>query len=257
MRICLLYSGDHHAFFDNLFNVCDVCDYCTHCRPLSLNFTHNIYGIFQIPGDLPTFVEDPYVYMPPLPECDLVIALEIHPDILLELPEYASKSQVKALIVPADAPHWVRPGLRNQMQDILENISMEYAFPKPYCSLDYDEHHPLINEFISQYRIGRPLIDIEVRKNIVHRATCVRSAPCGSTWYICERLKNVHLDCVVETVSAAHHAYPCNASMVQDPEIKDTILHEAGYTVREAVLQALEKEGISLDEVVGNESKLP
>lgn len=247
MRICLLYSGDHHAFLNNLFNICDVCDYCTHCRPVSLNFTQDLYGIFQIPGDLSPFVENPHLYVPPLPECDLIIALEIHPDILLELPEHLLKSQVKALIVPADGPHWVRPGLRTQLQSMLEDISIEYAFPKPYCTLDHDENHPIINEFISYYRIGRPVVDIEVKRNSIHRATCLRSAPCGSTYYVCERLKNVCVDDVVETVSAAHHAYPCNASMVRDPEVKDTLLHEAGYAVREAVIQALEKEGISFD----------
>jgi hypothetical protein len=45
--------------------------------------------------------------------------------------------------------------------------------------------------------------------------------------------------------------------MIQGPELKDTILHEAGYTVREAVLQALEKEGISRDEVLSNIQKPP
>ncbi|MDD3565233.1 MAG: DUF166 family protein, partial [Methanothrix sp.] len=42
-------------------------------------------------------------------------------------------------------------------------------------------------------------------------------------------------------ISEAHHAYPCTASMEQDPEIKDTILHKAGYIIREAVEDAIRR----------------
>ena len=37
-----------------------------------------------------------------------------------------------------------------------------------------------------------------------------------------------------ETVSSAHHAYQCTASMD-----RDTILHQAGYIIREAVEEGL------------------
>ncbi len=247
MRICILYSGEgHFSFLNNLFNICNVCDYCTHCRPQSLNFTRNLYGIFHISPNLPQFIEDPHLYLPTIPECDLVIAFHLHPDLLLELPEFLSKSKARAVIIPADAPEWLQPGLRNQFKGILEDHSIEYAFPRPYCSLDYAEHHPFINQVISEVRIGKPLLEIEIKKDIIYNARCVRSAPCGSTWYICEKLRNVEIDDVVEAVAGAHHSYPCNASMAIDPEIKDTLLHKAGYIVREAVFEALRKKGIDL-----------
>ncbi len=254
----MLYSSEGHLnFVHNLCNVCDVCDYCTNCRPLSLNFSSNLYGIFHISSNLPQFVEDPQAYLPQIPECDIVIALQIHSDLLLELPSHLLQSQVKALIVPADAPDWLRPGLRKQLEETLEELSMEYAFPKPYCSLDYDERHPFINRFISQFRIGSPVIEVELKRNTIHHAKCVRSAPCGSTWYICEKLKNVCIDDVIESVAAAHHSYPCNASMVQDPEVKDTLLHKAGYIVREAVLGALEEAGIPSEKEVQSNQLYP
>lgn len=247
MRICMVYTSEGHLnFVNNLCNVCTVCDYCTNCRPLSLNFSSNLYGVFHIPSNLPPFVEDPRQYLPRIPECDIVVALQIHPDLLLELPAHLVQSHVKALIVPADGPDWIKPGLRMQFKELLEDHHLEYAFPKPYCSLDYDETHPVINQFISLLHIGKPLIEIELKRDTIHHARCIRSAPCGSTWYICERVKNVCIDTVVEAVAAAHHSYPCNASMAQDPEIKDTLLHKAGYIVREAVLNALEKEGVHL-----------
>ena len=126
MRICMVYSGDHHInFVNNLVNVCDPCDYCSRCRPQSLNFTSDIYGVFQISSNLPVFVEDPQTYLPRIPECDLAVALEIHPDLLLALPEHLSQSKVKALIVPADASHWLKPGLRKQLREILYPFLMQ------------------------------------------------------------------------------------------------------------------------------------
>ena len=250
MRICIVYSGssDHHLnFLNNLCNVCDVCNYCTHCRPASLNFSHVIYGVFRVPDNLPPFVENPHSHLPLIPPCDVVIAFEIHPDLLLGLSELLAASDVKALIAPAEGSEWVKPGLRRQLKEILEEHSIEYAFPKPFCSLDMKESHPVVNQFISQIKIGRPRLDIELKKTTIKTARCIRSAPCGSTWYVCERLKNVSADQVTETVAAAHHSYPCNASMVSDYELKDTPLHTAGYLLREAVYEALKREGIDLD----------
>ena len=251
MRICILHSGENHtAFLNHLCNVCDACDYCSHCRPLSLNFSSKVYGIFHIPSNLPPFVENPQAYLPTLPECDLVIALEMHPDLLLELPYQLHRSKAKALIVPADASHWLQPGLRRQLEELAEDFHIEYAFPKPYCALDLCGEHPIINTFISRFQIGRPVITVELKGNVIRFARCVRSAPCGSTWYICEKLKNRPVDEMIEAVAGAHHSYPCNASMTHDPEIGDTLLHKAGYIVREAVLEALENRGVHLiDEV--------
>lgn len=247
MRICVLYSTDDQMnFLDHLCNICDVCDYCTNCRPSSLNFTKYLYHIFKIDRNLPVFVETPEEYLPEIPPCDLVIALNIHPDLLLELP-YMLPNTVKGAIIPADAPDWLKPGLRRQIQQIFSSLSIEYAFPKPYCSLDYKKEHPFINTVITHLRIGKPKINITIKDSKVHTARCVRSAPCGSTWYICEQLKNIPVTNVLETVAAAHHAYPCNASMAQDPEINDTLLHKAGYLVREAAVCALQQKGINVD----------
>jgi len=56
-----------------------------------------------------------------------------------------------------------------------------------------------------------------------------------------------------ERISKAHHAYPCNASMDQDSILKDSILHVAGYLVRNAIRRDLsleEQEGKKLVYVI-------
>ncbi|MEM3584643.1 MAG: DUF166 family protein, partial [Nitrososphaerales archaeon] len=46
---------------------------------------------------------------------------------------------------------------------------------------------------------------------------------------------------IEQIVSKAHHGYPCTASMDFDPELKDTILHKAGYIIRDAVLNSINR----------------
>jgi hypothetical protein len=93
---------------------------------------------------------------------------------------------------------------------------------------------------------GEPKIEVLTQKSragkeTILAANVVRSAPCGSTWYVAKRMTGLETDQpdLRERISEAHHAYPCTASMDQDPELKDTILHKAGYIIREAVEEAI------------------
>lgn len=244
MRVSILHSHDTYIpFLNHLLNVCDVCDYCTSCRPRSLNMASHIHGLISLPSDLPFILEKPASCIPPLPHSDVLILIDLHPDILLELPDILVSSPVKAVIAPIDSPQWIQPGLQRQLQELFEAVSIECAFPKPYCSLEHEEFHPHINEFMNLARLGTPKIEVDIEGDIIRRARCITSAPCGSTWYVCERLQNTRLDQVADIVASAHHSFPCNASMSQDPELKDTILHKAGYIIREAVYEAVETTG--------------
>ncbi len=71
----------------------------------------------------------------------------------------------------------------------------------------------------------------------------MRSAPCGCTWYVAQQIRWYDTEGrdLEDAISKAHHAYPCTASMEIDPELKDTILHKAGYIIRKAVKEAINK----------------
>ena len=119
-------------------------------------------------------------------------------------------------------------------------IGVEYAFPKPFCSLEaFDQ--PVLEKFIRQYKIGKPKIEVEVKNNIISQAFVLTSAPCGSTWYITQCLKGKNKEEIEEVVAVAHHSYPCTASMEIDAELNDAILHKAGCIIREAVKKAITK----------------
>ncbi|MDW7731397.1 MAG: DUF166 family protein, partial [Methanolobus sp.] len=91
----------------NLINsdrFCVSCgDLCDHCRESRASFANIITGIFELRTDLPDFVEEPMEYMPEMiPDCDLILAVDLNPDLLMAIPELAEKSGAKGVIVPVD-----------------------------------------------------------------------------------------------------------------------------------------------------------
>jgi hypothetical protein len=89
--------------------------------------------------------------------------------------------------------------------------------------------------------IGRPKLEVKIVRGEIRGTRVLRSAPCGSTWYIAQQIKGHRVEGIEEAVSKAHHSYPCTASMEVDREIGDTILHKAGYIIREEVLEAIKR----------------
>jgi len=67
---------------------------------------------------------------------------------------------------------------------------------------------------------------------------------------VAQKLRFTYAKDLNQNTSNAHHGYPCTASMDVDPELGDTILHKAGYIIRQevhaALLRALEEKKISL-----------
>ena len=74
-------------------------------------------------------------------------------------------------------------------------------------------------------------------------ANVIRSAPCGSTWYVAKKMLGLEPDQsdLRERISEAHHAYPCTGSMDRDTELGDTVLHIGGHIIRDAVEDGLSK----------------
>ena len=145
------------------------------------------------------------------------------------------------MITPVEDSREVPPGLRKQLKEECEELGIEYASPKPFCSLEPSEETPLVSRFIQDFKIGKPSLKITFDKRgssrVIHGVTVEQSAPCGSTWYVARRLigKEVLKEEIRDTVAKAHHSYPCTASMAVDLEIGEPILHKAGYLIRAAV----------------------
>jgi hypothetical protein len=253
MDLIVMYSGEFgERVIGNLVNhstFCRACgEACVHCKEGLYGFAADIPGIFQLPppAQLPVVIEcSPRAFLPPnLPVADVAIISELHPDLLLELPALLkdSGSGIQALIVPLERPD---PLARAQLEELCLKEGLEIALPKPFCELQPQEDQPVLKRFVETFKIGRPELTIELdRRERIQHVRVIRSAPCGSTWYVAkqlERLNALDTPALFARISEAHHAYPCTASMARDRELEETILHKAGYLIRAAVEAGLHR----------------
>ncbi len=218
---------------------------CDHCRyGYRIDFSRKLVGVLKLPSELPLFADDSTKYLPPsLPEHDVTIAINVHEDLLTDIPALAKKAGSKALIAPAEAPEWVSRGCRRRLAEVCKEIDMEVAFPKPFCALEEKSDQPTINEFIRTFRIGRPKLKIFVHDGQIVNTQVDCCAPCGCTYFVA---KNLVGKPVTPSINEDHtakywHSYPCVASMQMDAELGDTILHRGGYIHYSAVGGAVEE----------------
>jgi hypothetical protein len=256
LALVFVYSKDFmERVIRNLINdpcFCQSCGlYCESCKYNVYSFVKNVRAAIQLPSpaDLPAFIDNPEEYMPKkLPKADICLASGLHKDLLLELPNQLKKAGIKALIIPIEDWNEVPVGVRKQVETRCQELGLECAFPKPFCTLEPQKDKPIIARFIEETKVGRPLLEITLtmvdKKEVIECAVVRRSAPCGSTWYIARKLAGVPTKQaeLYDAIAKAHHSYPCTATMNIDPETKEPILHIGGFTIREEVEKAIEKE---------------
>ena len=248
MRLYVL-SGD--IFADrvignlvNSINFCRICDAtCSECRIGYGGFAADIVGVKEFDQILPNYIERPEDLLPDdPPKCDLVLAIGLHVDILSAIPSWIGKTGAGALIVPIENPRWCPLGLKRQVEEDLHEMGVGSAFPKPFCSLEKSGNR-WIDLFIDGYRVGVPRLKVETWRKKISNGQTVRSAPCGCTWFVSQRIRwcdTTDVPTLEQVVANAHHNYPCTASMDIDSELKEPILHKAGYIIRQAVKEALD-----------------
>ena len=249
MDLIVIYSGDFgERVIGNLINYSTFCiscaEACTHCKEGKYRFADRIKCFFKLPAPslLPVFIEDSVSeYLPKeIPDADIAIVSEIHNDLLLELPLILKDSGIKAMIVPQESAARIA---RPQIEELCEREGIEIVLPKPFCDLQPQDDKPVIKSFVAEFRIGRPEVRVEAdRRGRIAHVDVLRSAPCGSTWFVAKQLVQVEVENrqeLYDRISESHHSYPCTASMEKDREFGDTILHKAGYIIRAAVEEAL------------------
>lgn len=253
LTVVFVYSGEFaERVIRNLINdpsFCKSCGlYCDSCKYNVYSYVRNIRAAMQLPSplELPAFVDNPEKYLPKaVPKADLCVASGLHKDLLLELPYHLQKAGIKGLIVPIEDFAEVPSGLRKQVEEKCQELGLESAFPKPFCSLEPAKDKPVISRFVNELQIGRPSLEILTaergKREVIEAAVVRRSAPCGSTWYVARKLVGVETkrEVLYDAIAKAHHSYPCTATMNVDPETKEPILHLGGYIIREQVEKAL------------------
>jgi hypothetical protein len=202
---------------------------------------------FQVPRALPPVLDDPAEFLPAeLGRAETIIAINIHPELLLELPERAKGGTLRALIAPIEDPSWVKPGLQRQVTLACSRHGIESAFPKPFCALE--PNTPAIAEFCEQFKVGVPTFRIRIADGRVAAAEVVWGSPCGLTAFVAEQLVGLPADELLpKKAGGLHHSYPCLASMALDPDTGDTIMHASLALIITRVQEALQKANASGD----------
>ncbi len=257
LKLVIFYNGFFgERFIANLMNYPNSCpsygacgiDGCTQCKENVYSFTKNIVAAFGMvdPSTMPDFIENAEDFLPKyIPEADVAIAINLHPDVLVALPEKLF-GKVKALIVPVEESKWCSPGLAKQLREKCDEVGIEFEAPKPFCNLRESRRHPTINRFIKEFGLGYPEFEIIKEDGKISEVRILRSEPCGAAWYIGVKLRNFKFESMRELwnqIAEAHHSFPCTASMEKDIEYNETLLHIAGYIARHAVNKALGYEG--------------
>ena len=201
------------------------------------------------PGRLPPVIEDPDDFLPStLPASDLLLALGEIPGLGQLLPDLVRRSGARAVIVAIDHTSAMPAGLERQLRQWLEALPVPAVFAKPLCSLTeasvglqrrmslFDD--PLIRRFALSF--GQPSFRISVEGGRVARVEVTRDSACGCARHVAEGLGGTLVDDAVEKAGMLHHHFPCLASMVQDPDYADTLMHISGHIVRDAVHQQVE-----------------
>jgi hypothetical protein len=236
----------HISNDENYCNGCGVL--CDHCRDTyGIDFSGDVVDIIQLPSTLPYYVDDPLdIIGRQLPPHEATVAINVHQEVLLALPELASRAGSGVLIVPAEAPGWTSRWLKGQVKKSCRQLEMGCAFPKPFCSLA-PGLHPAVDEFMEYFHIGKPRIELELGDGYIRNARVLRSAPCGNTYYVAFNLKGAPIDArVAETIAKYWHSFPCVASMEIDREMGETLLHMGGFMHYMAVQEALAEAGIEV-----------
>ena len=256
MKLIVFYSGEFgQRVVGNLVNYSGFCiscgEACTQCRNVRPGYAENIVAMVEMPdpSSLGDFIDDVEPYLPEvIPPADIAMVINVHPDILFGLLPRLREAGVKGIVGGSETPKELPLGLRKQLEDKATSLGMEAAFAKPFCALRPEAAKPNIAAFLEKVGIGEPVIDVAVQKSRegkdhIVAANVIRSAPCGSTWFVAKRLLGLEPDQpdIRERISEAHHAYPCTASMERDTELGDTVLHKGGYIIREAVEDAFKK----------------
>jgi hypothetical protein len=189
----------------------------------------------ELPHPTSTFIEEleiPKTDMEIIEGANILITYTTHPDITTILIE-RFHDEVDWVIVAA----WKGEGFKNQFKSYSNVI-----FPNIMCELE-ETGDPTFDEFVSH--IGKPEVEVEIEKGKIKEINVVRCAPCGSTTFVADFLKEKYGDQEADLEDLPREAglrlqnYPCRATKIRlfAPESEKD---EAPILHRDAFQEAIE-----------------
>ncbi len=201
------------------------------------------------PRALPLVVDDPEDYLPAsFPHADLILALGETAGVAQLIPDIARSCGAKSVIAPIDRNESLPAGLAQQLRRWLSDIGVAAVFPRPFCSLtettynrppvlvQYDD--PLVQQFAAHF--GQPQFQIAAADGQIEAVNVLRDSACGCAQFVAEGLVGCPVGEAGELAGMLHHHYPCLASMNQDSDYRDTLMHISGFVLRDAVAEQIQ-----------------
>lgn len=195
-----------------------------------------------LPEALPPIIEEPEKHISGLKlgcEWDLVLFLGESPSAFSLLPAVVRRLSAEAVVAPVDDYSWLPLGLEQQIRTEIEGLGVKVVFPRTFCTLK-PVGVPPVDEFARIF--GSPMLEIVVEDGKIIRVEVMRGAPCGSTWYMAEKLPGTRVEEAAERAAILVQIYPCLASRRVERLLGDAPIHVAGRLVEKAVEDALKSE---------------
>jgi hypothetical protein len=203
---------------------------------------------WKAPRPLPPVIDDPDEFLPKdFPLSDLVLALGEVAGLAQLIPEIARRCAARSVLAPIDRNESLPAGLVRQLERWLLDQGISSVFPKPFCSLTestvgvarhakpYDD--PLVRRFAA--RFGRPQFRVEVSEGRIARVDVLRDSACGCARHVALGLTGTAVDDALESAGMLHHHFPCLASMNQDADFLDTLMHVSGNLLKESLREEI------------------
>ena len=253
LKIGFLYD---HSFGRRVINhLINKDNFCKRCGPLCINgrlvypwFAGKIHYAHYIDWKN---TEDAEICLEEIEEklsaLDVMVIIGVPEEILMEIPALLQRFNIRAAIFPVEDGKWISSRQQLTLQNELHQASIQYSFPRPFCTLiplDSPDKS-IINEFIDQFHIGRPIIELSTKNKRIMKTHIARSAPCGATFYIAQHLRNEQLntwntDPLEKRISTALEQYPCIAARSRDPAIQMITRIKAENIAHETMDEAFE-----------------
>ena len=195
-----------------------------------------------LPETLPPIIEEPEKHVSGLKlsgKWDLILFLGESPSAFSLLPAIVRRLSARAIVAPVDDYSWLPLGLERQIRSELEGLGVKTVFPRTFCTLK-PVGVPPVDEFTRIF--GSPRLGIAVEGGKISRVDVMRGAPCGSTWYMAEKLPGSWVEEAAARAAIFVQIYPCLASRRVERLLGDAPIHVAGHLAERAVEDALKSE---------------
>ncbi|MFN3384492.1 MAG: DUF166 domain-containing protein [Archaeoglobaceae archaeon] len=183
--------------------------------------------LYELPSNLPDLIEDATEFLKlPSKMPELVVSFANHADINLELVRQVSERGTRIVIISGGA----KAGAYKQLKAEGERRGVRVIWEEICCTTPKLRDH----EFFSHF--GTPEFEVELEGDLIKEVRVLRSAFCGASYFVAEKLKGVRIDEAPSKAGYFAQIFPCLASRGPEGGI-----HKAGNAHKKAIEKAIEK----------------